>query len=306
MAVDAAAPAAPPRRRARPLPVRAAARAPVPGRRHDPRPLVRARAGADGPQGPARLQAVVPRAARKAARVLTVSERTRRDLRELYGVPDAKIVVTPNGVDPVFTPGNGWCTGDYVLFVGAVQERKNPLAALAAAERCRAAARRRRPGEGRGARARARAARRRASRGYVDQDELVRPLPRRRLPRPAVPLRGLRPARARGDGVRDAGRRRRPSRRCGRSPATRPSGPRRTSSATGSAARVADRDRLVAAGLERARALLAGARPRGARSRSTGRCSGGEGLRGRRLARARRASSSARCRRSRRRSTSCS
>ena len=47
---------------------------------------------------------VVPRAARKAVRVLAVSERTRRDLRELYGVPDEKIVVTPNGVDPAFTP----------------------------------------------------------------------------------------------------------------------------------------------------------------------------------------------------------
>jgi glycosyltransferase involved in cell wall biosynthesis len=78
---------------------------------------------------------VVPRAARKARRVLTVSERTRRDLRELYGVPDDKIVVTPNGVDPAFTPSNGALQSyDYVLLVGAVQERKNPLAALAAAE----------------------------------------------------------------------------------------------------------------------------------------------------------------------------
>jgi alpha-1,3-rhamnosyl/mannosyltransferase len=78
---------------------------------------------------------VVPRAARKAKRVLSVSERTRRDLRELYGISDAKIVVTPNGVDPVFTPSNNALQGhDYVLLVGAVQERKNPLAALAAAE----------------------------------------------------------------------------------------------------------------------------------------------------------------------------
>ena len=75
---------------------------------------------------------LVPRAARRAARVLTVSERTRRDLRELYDVPDEKIVVTPNGVDPAFTPGDG--PHDYVLLVGAVQERKNPLAALAAAD----------------------------------------------------------------------------------------------------------------------------------------------------------------------------
>jgi len=80
------------------------------------------------------FKAVVPRAARRAKRVLTVSERTRRDLRELYGIPDAKIVVTPNGVGPAFTPSTKLAQGDYVLLVGAVQERKNPLAALAAAE----------------------------------------------------------------------------------------------------------------------------------------------------------------------------
>jgi glycosyltransferase involved in cell wall biosynthesis len=80
------------------------------------------------------FKAVVPRAARRAATVLTVSERTRHDLRELYGVPDEKIVVTPNGVDPAFTPSTGMAQGDYVLVVGAVQQRKNPLAALAAAE----------------------------------------------------------------------------------------------------------------------------------------------------------------------------
>jgi glycosyltransferase involved in cell wall biosynthesis len=76
---------------------------------------------------------VVPRAARKAARVLTVSERTRRDLHDLYGVPDRKIVVTPNGVDPAFTPRDGPTDRGYVLAVGAIQERKNPLAAEAAA-----------------------------------------------------------------------------------------------------------------------------------------------------------------------------
>jgi glycosyltransferase involved in cell wall biosynthesis len=80
------------------------------------------------------FKAVVPRAARRAAMVLTVSERTRQDLRELYGVPNEKIVVTPNGVDPAFTPSTGMAQGDYVLVVGAVQQRKNPLAALAAAE----------------------------------------------------------------------------------------------------------------------------------------------------------------------------
>jgi glycosyltransferase involved in cell wall biosynthesis len=74
---------------------------------------------------------VVPRAVRKAARVLTVSERTKADIVELYGLPPERIVVTPNGVDPAFSPGSG--THDYVLSVGAVQERKNQLAALRAA-----------------------------------------------------------------------------------------------------------------------------------------------------------------------------
>jgi alpha-1,3-rhamnosyl/mannosyltransferase len=76
---------------------------------------------------------VVPRAARTAARVLTVSERTRADLRELYGIADERIVVTPNGVDPAFSPGDTVSRGSYVLAVGAVQARKNPLAAAAAA-----------------------------------------------------------------------------------------------------------------------------------------------------------------------------
>jgi glycosyltransferase involved in cell wall biosynthesis len=91
------------------------------------------------------FRAVVPRAARRAARVLAVSERTRRDLSELYGVPAARIVVTPNGVDPAFGPaGDDRSTGQegkrgrsepdsYALFVGAIQARKDPLAAADAA-----------------------------------------------------------------------------------------------------------------------------------------------------------------------------
>ena len=42
-------------------------------------------------------------------------------------------VVTPNGADPVFRPGDGGA-GDYVLSVGAVQQRKNQLVALRAAQ----------------------------------------------------------------------------------------------------------------------------------------------------------------------------
>jgi glycosyltransferase involved in cell wall biosynthesis len=75
---------------------------------------------------------VVPLSVRRAARVLAISERTKRDLVELYGVPEQKVVVTPLGVDPAFTPGRDG-RGTYLLFVGAIQERKDPLAAAAAA-----------------------------------------------------------------------------------------------------------------------------------------------------------------------------
>ena len=74
---------------------------------------------------------VVPRAVRRAARVVTVSERTKADIVELYDVAAERIVVTPNGVDPAFSPGPG--AHDYVLSVGAIQSRKNQLAALEAA-----------------------------------------------------------------------------------------------------------------------------------------------------------------------------
>jgi glycosyltransferase involved in cell wall biosynthesis len=78
------------------------------------------------------FRTVVPRAARRARRVLTVSERTKRDLVERYGLPPERVVVTPNGVDPAFVPGDG--RRDYALAVGAIQPRKNQLAALEAAD----------------------------------------------------------------------------------------------------------------------------------------------------------------------------
>lgn len=78
------------------------------------------------------FRAVVPRAARRADHLLVVSERTRLDVERVYGIDAAKVTVTPNGVDPAFSPGWG-ADGGYLLFVGAIQRRKDPLAALAAA-----------------------------------------------------------------------------------------------------------------------------------------------------------------------------
>jgi glycosyltransferase involved in cell wall biosynthesis len=104
------------------------------------------------------FRTIVPRAVRRAARVLTVSERTKRDLVELYRAPAEKIVVTPNGVDPAFSPSparqprdnlsqtpdasasaveeprDNLSQGSYALTVGAIQRRKNQLAALEAAQ----------------------------------------------------------------------------------------------------------------------------------------------------------------------------
>ena len=79
------------------------------------------------------FRTMVPRSVRRADRVVAVSERTRRDLVERYGADEHKIVVIPNGVDEGFTPdGPGRDGAPYLLFVGALQRRKDPLAAIEA------------------------------------------------------------------------------------------------------------------------------------------------------------------------------
>lgn len=79
----------------------------------------------------------VPRSARRARRVFAISERTKRDLVELYDLPPDRIVVTPLAADPFFRPGGE--PSDYVLLVGSIEPRKQPLVAADAA---RAAGRR--------------------------------------------------------------------------------------------------------------------------------------------------------------------
>jgi glycosyltransferase involved in cell wall biosynthesis len=79
------------------------------------------------------FKTMVPRSARRADRVLTVSEQTKRDLVEFYGLDETKIVVTPNGVDDRFRPGRDRDDADaYLLFVGALQARKDPVTAIEA------------------------------------------------------------------------------------------------------------------------------------------------------------------------------
>jgi len=67
----------------------------------------------------------VPRAARAARLVLAVSEFTGREAVELLGLPEERVRVVPNGVEPVFRPEGEAAPGDYVLAVGTVEPRKN-------------------------------------------------------------------------------------------------------------------------------------------------------------------------------------
>ncbi len=70
-------------------------------------------------------------AVRRAHRVLAISERTKRDLVELYKTPPQKVVVTPLAPDPAFFPNGEH--DSYLLFVSAIEPRKQPLAAVDAA-----------------------------------------------------------------------------------------------------------------------------------------------------------------------------
>jgi glycosyltransferase involved in cell wall biosynthesis len=68
---------------------------------------------------------LVPRVLAAARRIVAVSEFTRRELVELLRVPDEKIRVVPNGVDDEFTRDGPAAEGDYVLAVGTLEPRKN-------------------------------------------------------------------------------------------------------------------------------------------------------------------------------------
>ena len=125
------------------------------------------------------FRTTVPRSARKAARVLAISELTKRDLIELYGIPEQKIVVTPLAADPAFTPdGPGADDDPYVLFVGALQLRKEPTVAIEALSLIDDAPRLVLVGPDKGGRAEAEETARRLGvatelRGHVTQEELA-------------------------------------------------------------------------------------------------------------------------------------
>jgi len=77
------------------------------------------------------FQAAVPRSARRASRVIVVSEQTKRDLIGLSGVPAERIAVVPNGVGERFSPQGPQANGQpYALVVGSLEPRKDPLTAI--------------------------------------------------------------------------------------------------------------------------------------------------------------------------------
>lgn len=87
--------------------------------------------------------------ARRATRIIAISEATRRDLQQFYGTPASKIDVIYHGVHPRFTPINDRALVDaamlryairapYLLFISTIQPRKNVTRLIEAFAQARA------------------------------------------------------------------------------------------------------------------------------------------------------------------------
>ncbi|HEX2171918.1 MAG TPA: glycosyltransferase family 1 protein [Dehalococcoidia bacterium] len=91
------------------------------------------------------LTQAVPRSLARADRIIAVSESTKRDLQRLLGVPEERIAVIYEGVDPSFRPEPDASDAGirarlalpdrYLLSVGTIQPRKNYTGLLEACER---------------------------------------------------------------------------------------------------------------------------------------------------------------------------
>jgi len=80
------------------------------------------------------LQGHLKSSADRASSILTISEFSKSEIIDVLKVPEEKIFVGPCGVDTDFyTPGSGFTTGidkkfglgDYILYVGTLEPRKN-------------------------------------------------------------------------------------------------------------------------------------------------------------------------------------
>ncbi len=96
----------------------------------------------------AQFKATISRSARKARKVLTISESSKRDLVEIYGIPEDKVQVIYLGVGAEFTPEVGsedkrvtldkyGINGRYMIAVGNLQPRKNLVRLIEAYTRLR-------------------------------------------------------------------------------------------------------------------------------------------------------------------------
>jgi glycosyltransferase involved in cell wall biosynthesis len=72
---------------------------------------------------------------RAAARVIAVSEFTKREVVELAGVPEERVRVVANATSDVFAADGPAAGGDYVLAVGTLEPRKNLARLVDAAQR---------------------------------------------------------------------------------------------------------------------------------------------------------------------------
>ena len=85
------------------------------------------------PLGRMYARSMIGRAVRKSRAVITVSEAMRSEIAAVYGHGE-KISVTPNGVDPLFTPGGPKASGRFFLFVGNEKPHKNVARLVEAAK----------------------------------------------------------------------------------------------------------------------------------------------------------------------------
>jgi glycosyltransferase involved in cell wall biosynthesis len=85
---------------------------------------------------PHRATRIISRTARRASKIITISENSKADLLELFHLPPEKIVVTPLGVHPRFRPAERADMSDtilhkyriqrpFILYVGYIQASKN-------------------------------------------------------------------------------------------------------------------------------------------------------------------------------------
>lgn len=78
----------------------------------------------------------LPRAVRRASHVIVPSASTKKDLQEIFGVPDDRITVIPHGSTPLSgAPPAEEGDGSYILFLGTIEPRKNVVGLVRAYRR---------------------------------------------------------------------------------------------------------------------------------------------------------------------------